>query len=210
MYQPSDSPAYLSPGSSTALDSIVCIAPVLESNSTLSASLGRVILRLAAPVFRGLGGGVTIAATASGAMFVPCEQPAAQVEKTSATDEPRKLDEATQERLTAAVEAVRKIRELKSFGVRLGYPSPSPWVLREAKSVVEQLGLQLAPTRVVPMADGGIGLVFKPTSERTARITITNEEEIVATFTVGNDAPEYRELASGDASTALAEFFQLS
>jgi hypothetical protein len=85
-----------------------------------------------------------------------------------------------------------------SYGV-----APNHWATSVAKDVVSELH----PSRIIPMADGGIGLVFPAEGGRAARVNITNDEEIVITFNTSPDArPDYREVAPSEVVPLVSAF----
>lgn len=108
-------------------------------------------------------------------------------------------------------DAAKQIDSLAAFGGNAGFgTSPSAWSRDNAKKVVSALASRLRPSRIVPMADGGVGVVFPPIGSRAARVDITNEEEIVVTLSDADGPTNYVEVASSEVPSTVRAFLRLS
>ncbi|HEX4334406.1 MAG TPA: hypothetical protein VH062_00755 [Polyangiaceae bacterium] len=104
---------------------------------------------------------------------------------------------------------VARIRGFAGNGYRSSYGvAPGEWAIDTVTSIARMLcNSSLSEPRVVPMADGGISLVFSRAG-RVARVDVTNEEDIVLTKRSNTELPpEYFEVARDDVARLLSEFF---
>src|SRR5687767_12778896 len=100
---------------------------------------------------------------------------------------------------SASPEWVRAVLEKIRGFIGPGYPSsygtpPSDWTVTQAEKIARHLAqCGIRPNRVIPMADGGIAFLLS-TELRTARVEITNDEEVVVTTAASpEDKPTYEE-----------------
>jgi hypothetical protein len=92
--------------------------------------------------------------------------------------------------------------EWSSYGER-----PSEECGAVANAVIDRLGgVGSRPAQVVPMADGGISMHFHA-EERTARIEVTNDGEVVLVLQASPESePEYLDTNPASAATTLGSF----
>lgn len=106
-----------------------------------------------------------------------------------------------------ALAAINHIDELVDFNAGT---KPSEWSQTQAKNVVAAVAYMMRPSRIVPMADGGVGIVFPRVGRRVARLDITNDEEIVATLIDDREQPSFFEIAPDEVAHFLISSLQLS
>lgn len=103
---------------------------------------------------------------------------------------------------------LKKIDQFSGGNYQSSYGTPpNRWAIDQAKSIVRALGISFLPTRIVPMADGGIGLVLPVKATKSARVSITNDREIVLTLDDGRD-PGYWDVDPNEVLSRVETFFR--
>jgi len=99
---------------------------------------------------------------------------------------------------------VRELASLRSNWDSYGAPAPTDRSVANATRVLNLLEpLNLDPTRILPSAEGGIGICFIQ-GNRYADIECSNEGEVLGVYYVGAQMPELLETDASDASVSAA------